>query len=56
MDFFSFLFEADCVAISFCISPMKLDSTLNLKISGQPCVRNHPGIVTTYIYVISTHG
>lgn len=56
MDFFPFPFGADCVAISFSISPMKLDSTVNSKISGQPCVRNHTGIVTIYIYVISTHG
>lgn len=54
MDFF--FFEAVCVTIRFCISPMKLDSILNLMISGQPCVRNHTGIVTIYIYVVSTHG
>lgn len=53
MDVFSFLFDADCLTISFCILPMTLDRTLNLKIPGQPCVRNHTGIVAIYIYVIT---
>lgn len=55
-DVFSFLFGADGVTISCGISPMKLDSSVNLKVSGQPCVRKQIGKDTVYIYVISTHG